>query len=60
MIITDAIDNLIKGARGRAVQNLNLMFGLEETTGLLRACKFSEPILSKGVIQGVLHGRIST
>jgi N-acetyl-gamma-glutamyl-phosphate reductase len=30
-----AIDNLIKGAAGQAVQNANLMFGLAETTGLL-------------------------
>ena len=29
-----AIDNLIKGAAGQAVQNMNLMFGFEETTGL--------------------------
>jgi N-acetyl-gamma-glutamyl-phosphate reductase len=30
-----AIDNLVKGAAGRAVQNMNLMFGLDETAGLL-------------------------
>ena len=30
-----AIDNLVKGAAGQAVQNANLMFGLPETTGLL-------------------------
>ncbi|HEX3697415.1 MAG TPA: N-acetyl-gamma-glutamyl-phosphate reductase [Polyangia bacterium] len=30
-----AIDNLVKGAAGQAVQNANLMFGFEETTGLL-------------------------
>ena len=27
-------DNLLKGASGQAVQNMNLMFGLDETTGL--------------------------
>ena len=32
--ITSIIDNLVKGASGAAVQNMNLMFGLEETTGL--------------------------
>ncbi|MGR3762555.1 N-acetyl-gamma-glutamyl-phosphate reductase [Rossellomorea sp. NS-SX7] len=32
--IVSVIDNLIKGAAGQAVQNMNLMFGLEETTGL--------------------------
>jgi len=30
-----ALDNLVKGAAGQAVQNMNLMFGLEETTGLI-------------------------
>ena len=33
-VIVTAIDNLLKGAAGQAVQNLNLMFGCEETTGL--------------------------
>jgi N-acetyl-gamma-glutamyl-phosphate reductase len=30
-----AIDNLVKGAAGQAVQNMNLMFGLDESAGLL-------------------------
>jgi N-acetyl-gamma-glutamyl-phosphate reductase len=34
-IICSSIDNLIKGASGQAVQNMNLMFGVPETTGLL-------------------------
>ncbi len=34
MIITSAIDNLIKGASGQAVQDMNLMFGFDETEGL--------------------------
>ena len=34
VLITSIIDNLVKGASGQAVQNMNLMFGLEETTGL--------------------------
>jgi N-acetyl-gamma-glutamyl-phosphate reductase len=34
-IISAALDNLVKGASGQAVQNMNLMFGLDETTGLL-------------------------
>ena len=33
-IITSAIDNLIKGASGQAIQNMNLMLGIPETTGL--------------------------
>jgi len=34
LIIISAIDNLIKGASGQAVQNMNIMYGFEETTGL--------------------------
>jgi N-acetyl-gamma-glutamyl-phosphate reductase len=34
LVIVTVIDNLLKGASGQAVQNMNLMFGLEETTGL--------------------------
>lgn len=35
LIVFSTIDNLIKGAAGQAVQNMNLMFGLEETEGLV-------------------------
>ncbi|MFH1402898.1 MAG: N-acetyl-gamma-glutamyl-phosphate reductase [Candidatus Altiarchaeota archaeon] len=35
MVITSAIDNLIKGASGQAVQNMNIMMRYEETTGLV-------------------------
>lgn len=34
LIITSAIDNLMKGASGQAIQNMNIMLGLNETTGL--------------------------
>ncbi len=34
LIVTSAIDNLIKGAAGQAIQNINVMFGLAETLGL--------------------------
>lgn len=34
LLVTSVIDNLLKGASGQAVQNMNLMFGLEERTGL--------------------------
>ncbi len=34
LIVISAIDNLVKGAAGQAVQNMNLMLGLPETTGL--------------------------
>jgi len=34
IVVLSVIDNLVKGASGQAVQNMNLMFGLPETTGL--------------------------
>ena len=34
VVVSSVIDNLVKGAAGQAVQNMNLMFGLEETSGL--------------------------
>ena len=33
-VVLSVIDNLVKGASGQAVQNMNLMFGLPETLGL--------------------------
>jgi N-acetyl-gamma-glutamyl-phosphate reductase len=35
IILVSVIDNLLKGASGQAVQNMNVMLGLDETTGLL-------------------------
>jgi len=41
ILVTSIIDNLLKGASGQAVQNMNLMFGFEETEGLnLKATYF--------------------
>jgi N-acetyl-gamma-glutamyl-phosphate reductase len=41
LVIHTCIDNLLKGASGQAVQNMNLMFGIEETAGLkLKAIGF--------------------
>ena len=34
LVVHSALDNLVKGASGQAVQNMNLMFGLDEATGL--------------------------
>jgi N-acetyl-gamma-glutamyl-phosphate reductase len=34
VVVQAVIDNLVKGAAGQAIQNMNLMFGLAETTGL--------------------------
>lgn len=34
IVVHSAIDNLLKGASGQAVQNMNLLFGIEETAGL--------------------------
>ena len=39
-IIVSAIDNLVKGASGQAIQNMNLMLGFEETTGIMLAPVF--------------------
>lgn len=35
IVVFSAIDNLVKGAAGQAIQNMNLMFGLDEKTGLM-------------------------
>ncbi|MDO9137169.1 MAG: N-acetyl-gamma-glutamyl-phosphate reductase, partial [Lutibacter sp.] len=41
LLITSAIDNLLKGASGQAIQNMNLMLGLNESEGLnLKATAF--------------------
>ena len=40
LLITSVIDNLLKGASGQAVQNMNLLFGFEETTGLQLKANF--------------------
>jgi N-acetyl-gamma-glutamyl-phosphate reductase len=41
LFIISIIDNLLKGASGQAIQNMNLMFGLDETAGLkLKATRF--------------------
>ena len=39
-IVISVIDNLVKGASGQAVQNMNLMCGYAETTGLLQGAIF--------------------
>jgi N-acetyl-gamma-glutamyl-phosphate reductase len=35
VVVFSAIDNLIKGASGQAIQNMNIIFGIDETLGLL-------------------------
>jgi N-acetyl-gamma-glutamyl-phosphate reductase len=41
VVVTSMIDNLLKGAVGQAVQNMNIMFGLDERAGLrLKASAF--------------------
>jgi len=39
-IVVSVIDNLVKGSAGQAIQNFNLMFGIEETTGLMQQALF--------------------
>jgi N-acetyl-gamma-glutamyl-phosphate reductase len=36
VIVVSALDNLVKGAAGQAVQNMNVMFGIDERTGLMQ------------------------
>ena len=40
IIMMGALDNLVKGAAGQAVQNMNLIFGLPETEGLMMVPMF--------------------
>jgi N-acetyl-gamma-glutamyl-phosphate reductase len=40
VIIGAALDNLVKGAAGQAIQNMSLMLGLSETTGLDQVALF--------------------
>jgi N-acetyl-gamma-glutamyl-phosphate reductase len=35
LVVHSAIDNLLKGASGQAIENMNIMFSIERTTGLL-------------------------
>ena len=46
LVVFSAIDNLVKGAAGQAIQNMNIMFGLSQATGLL-ACKTKQQLISK-------------
>jgi N-acetyl-gamma-glutamyl-phosphate reductase len=40
LVVLSVIDNLVKGAAGQAVQNMNIMFGLPETEGLWQLAVF--------------------
>ncbi|MFC1535227.1 Asd/ArgC dimerization domain-containing protein, partial [Thermodesulfobacteriota bacterium] len=40
LIVVSIIDNLVKGQAGSAVQNMNIMYGLEETAGLLKPGRY--------------------
>jgi N-acetyl-gamma-glutamyl-phosphate reductase len=46
LVVFSTIDNLVKGAAGQAIQNMNIMFGLPQVTGLL-ACKTKQQSISK-------------
>ena len=39
-IVISVLDNLVKGSAGQAIQNMNLMFGFPETTGLEQIALF--------------------
>ena len=47
------IDNLVKGASGQALQNLNIMLGFPESTGLLQQPMFPWPIFAVKPRDGV-------
>ena len=36
LVVLSVIDNLVKGASGQAVQNMNIMFGCDEAAGLMQ------------------------
>ena len=40
LIMMGAMDNLVKGAAGQSIQNMNIMFGLPEETGLMQVPMF--------------------
>jgi len=40
IMVISMIDNLLKGASGQAVQNMNVLFGLPETTGINQAAMY--------------------
>jgi N-acetyl-gamma-glutamyl-phosphate reductase len=40
LIVISVIDNLVKGQAGNALQNMNIMMGIEETTGLMHPGNF--------------------
>jgi N-acetyl-gamma-glutamyl-phosphate reductase len=39
LTIFSTIDNLLKGAAGQAVQNMNIMFGLDQSEGIMKCLK---------------------
>ena len=46
-----ALDNLVKGAAGQAVQNMNIMFGLPEEEGLLMAPVFPFRVFASDIVE---------
>jgi N-acetyl-gamma-glutamyl-phosphate reductase len=40
VILVSTLDNLVKGSAGQAIQNFNLMFGIDETAGLQQVALF--------------------
>jgi N-acetyl-gamma-glutamyl-phosphate reductase len=51
VVVMSVIDNLGKGAAGQAVQNMNLMLGLPETTGLAQTTKPADTTASHDGIE---------
>ena len=57
LTISSVIDNLIKGAAGQAIQNMNLMFNYDETDGLILAPLYISNI---GLIMNIIKGNIAS
>ena len=55
-IVISVLDNLVKGSAGQAIQNFNLMFGLEETTGLQQTRCFRESVAIWFPLPGFVFG----
>mgnify|MGYP000187642623 CR=1 FL=1 len=53
LIVVSTIDNMVKGSAGQAVQNMNIMYGLDENTGLNLVAPSSKEDVMKDILGGV-------
>ena len=57
IVMMGALDNLVKGAAGQAVQNMNLLFGFDEAEGLLSGADVPVDTERKQNPGRIFHGR---